>query len=153
VTTILRPHLYERRPPTDVVRIRGVDVEVVYRSGGREKVREEGRCRLCLRPWRIRPPSRHHLVPKSWFADRLGISTIRDCDANVVPLCRPCHDWIEQDVSGRRMLRKVLGAAEVRLALLLRGRDWFDGRYPPSASSSAAELVQASRRRRESRRV
>lgn len=156
MTTFLRPGLEAVRPPTDKVVVRGIGVvEVVYRGGGREKTTQEGRCRLCLRPWRIRRPSRHHLVPKRWFALHGIVSTIlRDCDANVIPLCRVCHDAVESpsDDQARRLLRKVLGSAEVALAIRLRGSRWFDERYPPSVLSAAAEGVQASRRRSEQRR-
>jgi hypothetical protein len=110
---------------------------LVYRDGGRSKLREEGRCRLCLRPYWKRPMTRHHLVPKRIF--RLyGIqSIIRDADANIVPLCSPCHAWVEQpDPEGRRMLRKVLGAAEATFVIRLCGADWFERRYPSSADQS-----------------
>lgn len=104
---------------------------LVYRDGGRSKLREEGRCRLCLRPGYVRKLTRHHVVPKRWFRVT-GIPTmIRDCDANVVPLCSPCHAWVEAfEDEGRRMLRKVLGGAEATLAIRLRGPDWFEARYP-----------------------
>lgn len=112
-----------------------------WRDAGRAKLREEGRCRLCQRPPAVRPLTRHHLVPRSWFAPQLqGLDgddwfrlwRLRDADANIVPLCWPCHRAVERDdPHARRMLRKVLGSAEVAYAVAVRGRAWFDARHPP----------------------
>lgn len=106
-----------------------------YRCGGRDKMREEGRCRMCLLPSERRPLTRHHIVPKSWFASMPFM--LRDADANIVPLCRRCHDAVERDPAVRRLLRKVLGADEVAFALQVRGPGWFDRRYPPSVRPTA----------------
>lgn len=65
---------------------------------------------------------------------------LRDCDANLVPLCRPCHDWVEspKDDSGRKMLRKLLGSAEAGFAIRLLGEGWFERRYPATAATWTA---------------
>lgn len=136
------------------------DPLVRYRYGGREKLAEEGRCRMCLRPKRIRRLTRHHLVPQRWFNSRartspgpqhpdfvrLGIAPfeefrVRDCDANVVPLCAPCHNEVETDVSARKTLRKLLGATEVAFAIKLLGEQWFDSTYPPSHRPTHAAVA------------
>ena len=83
-----------RTPGVQRLAVRHGIAEFVYRDGGRSKVEEEGRCRLCLRDQRIRPLTRHHVVPKRWFRSRGLPNSLRDADANIVPLCRPCHDLI-----------------------------------------------------------
>lgn len=122
---------------------------VRFRGGGREKIKMEGRCRMCLRPRgpdsRIeldaggpfelgaRPLTRHHLVPERWFKNQLPPTrALRSAEANVVPLCRPCHDGVETDIESRRMLRRVLGPDEVAFVIQLAGRSWMDSRYPSS---------------------
>lgn len=116
---------------------------LVWRDGGKKKCSDEGRCRLCERWWEQRAPTRHHLVPQSWFvgrrfvigSSRLGSKAldrylVRDVDANIVPLCSPCHTAVENDGEARKMLRKRLGAAEATYVIAMRGREWFDLRYP-----------------------
>lgn len=93
--------------------------------------REEGRCRMCLRPASVRPLTRHHVVPVSWFFchhDR-ELMVLRNCAPNVVPLCRPCHDEVEKGGVARRMLRKVMSPDEYAFAHAVAGRRWFDRRY------------------------
>jgi hypothetical protein len=123
-----------------------------YRNGGRWKMDREGRCRMCLEPRRkagVRMLTRHHLVPRSWFAINFGdplpykAVRVRDCDANMIPLCVRCHDAVETDSMARAMLRKVLGQNEVAFGIQLRGKDWFDRRYPvfkrlPNASTGSS---------------
>lgn len=118
----------------------------VWRDAGQTKLRQEGRCRMCERPSAERRLTRHHLVPRAWFAPRLAALSgddwfqlwrLRDCDANIVPLCWPCHQAVERDgPPARRMLRKVLGAAEAAFAVAVRGQAWLDERYPASATDS-----------------
>ena len=122
------------------------------RAGGREKLRDEGRCRMCLKTaaevtasgQHVRGErllTRHHLVPRTWWSygtkrreeRRSGWRRLRDADANIVPLCRPCHDLVESDVDGRKLLRKVLSQAEIAYCIQARGQLWFDTYYPPSA--------------------
>lgn len=120
---------------------------LIFRGGGREKTRQEGRCRMCLRPrgpdskqeWLqtpfsfdgTRPLTRHHLLPLEWFKYQLAPTrAVRSVDANIVPLCRQCHDEVEDDEESRRMLRRALGADEVSFAIQLAGEQWFEERYP-----------------------
>ncbi len=120
---------------------------LVFRGGGREKARQEGRCRMCLRPrgpdskqeWLKTPFSfdgtrqltRHHLLPLEWFKHQLPPTrALRSVDANIIPLCRQCHDEVERDEESRRMLRRSLGADEAAFAIQLAGEGWFDQRYP-----------------------
>ncbi len=109
---------------------------LVNRDSGRTKVRAEGVCRSCLRSRHVRRLTRHHLVPQSWFhvqAFHRGENTrVRDADANIVPLCIPCHEAVEEDVEARRMLRRVLTQAEVAFCVQVRGLEWLDRRYPPT---------------------
>lgn len=118
---------------------------VRWRNAGRSKVAEEGRCRMCLRPAAIRQVTRHHVVKQAWWRRHTFLLSgrgsgwrlvpqhvVRDCDAAIVPLCAPCHVAVENEVGARRMLRKVLGAEEAAYAISLRGRSWFDSRYPTS---------------------
>jgi hypothetical protein len=123
---------------------------LAYRASGREKVNEEGICRMCREPgeWRpghlVRKMSRHHLVPQSWFEVHKAVcirsgfpmlSRVRDCDANIIPICTHCHADVESphDDGARRMLRKVLAKEEAAFAIAVRGQQWFDARYPASA--------------------
>lgn len=107
------------------------------------KLRAEGRCRLCLRPASVRPLTRHRIVP--------GAVTGPYKPVNCVPLCRPCHElvdnWQERDPASTRMYRRALRASmwpeEIAHAkrwlpvatFLVDGiiitRDWdFDQAYP-----------------------
>lgn len=118
-----------------------------FRSGaGKVKVRQEGHCRMCLRnaaelkdlpdrPDAIRLMTRHHLVPQEFFRIHPEWKHLRGCDANVVPLCRVCHDLVElpEWMGGRdhrRMLRKVMTQAEIVFVIQTRGFDWLERRYP-----------------------
>ena len=123
---------------------------VRFRGGGREKIKLEGRCRMCLRPrgpdsrleWDAaggefglgaRPLTRHHLIPERWFKGQLPPTrALRSSESNIVPLCRPCHDGVEIDVESRRMLRRVLGPDEVSFMIQLAGAPWVAARYPTS---------------------
>lgn len=133
---------------------------LIWEASGREKVEREGRCRMCLINWEVRIPTRHHIVPQSWFKSRIFVLIartrrvipcfrIRDCNANIIPLCVQCHMAVEKsnDDSARRMLRKVMGSNESAFAVQLMGQTWFDLRYPPMtapatrAHKSAPHLV------------
>lgn len=112
---------------------------VVQRHKGFAKVREEGRCRMCLRPSAVRPLSRHHLVPQAWFRARPKLAPLRHAEANIVPLCDPCHKAVEERGAHARIeLRRLLGAAEVAFVLQLRGQDWLDLRYPATGGRPPA---------------
>lgn len=100
------------------------------------KILAEGQCRMCGRAAYVRPLTRHHLVPESWFLGQpLPLRLIRNAHANIVPLCRPCHDRVdsrEEDerAPARRELRRCLSQAEVAFAIQVRGRRWLDSHYP-----------------------
>lgn len=100
------------------------------------KILAEGHCRMCGRAVRVRPLTRHHLVPESWFLRQpLPLRMIRNAHANLVPLCRPCHDLVdnrEEDVrsEARRHLRRCLSQAEMAFAIQVRGIAWLDANYP-----------------------
>jgi hypothetical protein len=155
---------------TNIRRLKIVEVNsslLRFRGGGREKVRQEARCRMCLRskgpdsrkeweqslPIAQREPdhmhnvllgelpepkfvgsrslTRHHLVPEYWFKKQPPATrAVRSVDANIIPLCRPCHEEVERDKESRRMLRRVLGAEEVAFAIQIATVDWFNSRYP-----------------------
>ena len=106
-------------------------------SSGAQKVYAEGRCRMCQRPNRVRPLTRHHLVPLRWFLSGGGqhLRMVRNANANIIPLCRPCHDLVEQDQDARRMLRKLLTQQEIAFAVRTIGLRWFNHRYPQSEDS------------------
>jgi hypothetical protein len=135
-----------------VVRFTISESLLVIRQNGRTKCVEEGRCRMCGRPSSVRPLTRHHLVPQVWFKRRsfvlvrdgvgrvIARALIRDVDANIVPLCAPCHAEVEEDMGSRRMLRRVLAASEVAFAIKLRGEAWF-ARYYPSVQMRAARVA------------
>ena len=101
-----------------------------------DKVRAEGHCRMCLRSMEVRPLTRHHLIPQRWFLrqrhDRRWASW-RNLSANIIPLCRPCHDDVEHDLGARRMLRRVLTQEEIAFAVSVLGPEWLNRRYPHSS--------------------
>lgn len=101
------------------------------------KIVSEGHCRMCLRPNHVRPLTRHHLVPVAWFIRQPHkLRIIRNAHANIVPLCRVCHDLVDcRDDDGerfqsRRLLRRSLSQQEVAFAIATRGMEWFDAHYP-----------------------
>jgi hypothetical protein len=95
------------------------------------KVNREGHCRMCLRSGHVRQLSRHHLIPQHWWRQQgTLVSRLRNAGANIVPLCRGCHDEVERDIESRRMLRRVLTQEEVAFVIDVRGRQWLDHRYP-----------------------
>lgn len=100
-----------------------------------DKVRAEGHCRMCLRPDKVRPLTRHHLVPQSWFMRQTHDKrwrAWRNLAPNIIPLCRPCHDSVERwdDLEARRMLRRMLTQEEIAFAWATRGPEWFSRWYP-----------------------
>ena len=97
---------------------------------------QEPICRMCGRPGHVRPITRHHLVPESWFRRQpLSLRSIRNAHANLVPLCRPCHDLVDsrdedERRESRRFLRRSLSQQEISFAIQVRGREWLDFHYP-----------------------
>lgn len=113
----------------------------------RYKLAQEGRCRMCERPASVRPLTRHHLVPI-----RAG-GTWRN--QNIVPLCRPCHDLIEQPANlarlWRTMLRGRLTEGEVSHIRRVKGDNWLEHEYPSLhviANAQSSYLVRLSSRER-----
>jgi hypothetical protein len=95
---------------------------------------------MCQRTADVRPITRHHLVPQAYFLTyNEPFRGLRNCDACIVPLCRPCHDAVERHKNhdDRKMLRKVLMQDEIAFCIQVRGKAWFDKRYPPSPSVRA----------------
>lgn len=102
------------------------------------KFRAEGRCRLCQRLGSVRQLTRHRIVPGAFGGAYVP--------ANVVPLCRPCHDEVDNRnlrdrLRARRMLRAVLWPVEIAHATrrtwhaaahaAVPARRWnFDAAYP-----------------------
>lgn len=100
------------------------------------KILSEGHCRMCGRPARVRPLTRHHLVPVSWFLRQpWPLRMVRNAHANVLPLCRPCHDLVDnreeaERASARKELRRCLSQAEITFCISVRGKEWLDEHYP-----------------------
>jgi len=106
--------------------------------GAWEKVRAEGKCRFCGRPWSVRRATRHHVVPQSWFKkEGVAFRASMNDGRNVIGLCRPCHDRVdlpgdaEERLKARRELRVTMTQAEVAFAIAARGKRWLDRNYPP----------------------
>jgi len=99
-------------------------------------MRAEGHCRMCLRPAFVRPLTRHHLVAESWFLKQpVHLRMVRNAHANIVPLCRACHDLIDSRESDvryreRKMLRKRLSQSEIAFIIQVRGIKWLNQTYP-----------------------
>lgn len=95
-----------------------------------DKFKAEGQCRLCERPARGnggRALTRHRLVP--------GRHGGRYVTVNCIPLCRPCHDEVEeQDPVARRMLRPKLWPVEIAYVIKTLGEQWFELMYPRPAA-------------------
>lgn len=124
------PRVYTGRLPGDLPSpgLRRVN------CSGKEKVKTEGQCRLCQEPgsWGS-DLTRHHLVPEVWFRLRRtwrALWLCRNADPNIIPLCRPCHDRVEESESARRELRPLLAQDEVAFAFQSIGRAWLDATYP-----------------------
>ena len=94
-------------------------------------------CRMCQRRHSVRPTTRHHLVEDAWFRRQPEqLRRRRNAHANLVPLCRPCHDLIHakdefERAQARRGLRRSLSQQEIAFAIAVRGKEWFDFHYPP----------------------
>ena len=131
MATHLRPGFVAADPQW--VKRRGASREVYGLSPSllvwRDKA-AEGACRMCRRAREVRPLTRHHLVPESWFRTHRRLHLVRNVAANVVPLCRPCHDLVETAEGARRELRRLLAPDEITFALQTAGRAWLERRYP-----------------------
>ena len=99
---------------------------------------EKARCRICLHAKYQGPPyvTRHHLVPESWFLGQPEeLRAIRNAHANIIPLCRACHDEVDNrgpvaKERARRKLRMRLLQDEIAFAIQVRGREWLENSYP-----------------------
>jgi hypothetical protein len=130
---VSRSVLLANHPVREAVARVGVNPTLIVQRGkGWIKCREEGACRMCRRPDKIRPLTRHHLVPLSWFRARPRFAPLRNADANIVPLCEPCHKQVERrsPPHARIELRRLLYPVEVAFVLQTAGRPWLDWRYP-----------------------
>lgn len=117
---------------------------IVQRGKGWVKVNEEACCRMCRRSRMIRPLTRHHIVPQSYFRARPKLAPLRHADANIVPLCTRCHRDVERSTPHARIeLRRLLGPSEIAFAIQVAGRVWLDRRYP--AATAAGRRVAQSR--------
>lgn len=105
---------------------------------GKEKAKTERFCRMCLRPSHVRPLTRHHIVPLAWWRFLpMPHRALANATANIIPLCRGCHDDVEsRDPALRREARRecrvAMTQAEVTFAIAVRGKQWFDHHYPPT---------------------
>lgn len=113
-------------------------------SSGRDKLSQEGKCRIC--GWAHRDAlgqpvttdrlTRHHLVPQAWFLRRKEeLKILRNANANIVPLCDTCHSIVDGrepvlKLKKRAALRQALYPNEIAFILQIRGRPWFDHHYP-----------------------
>lgn len=119
---------------------------IVQRGKGWIKCREEGCCRMCRRSSMIRPLTRHHVVPLSWFRNRERFAPLRHVDANIVPLCAPCHRDIERRTPhARTELRRLLSNVEIAFVIQVAGQQWLDDRYPSNGRSSIGHAGAANR--------
>jgi hypothetical protein len=96
---------------------------------------QHGLCRMCLRPRHVRPLTRHHLVPVWWFRKHPHLWVYNSVTANLVPLCRPCHDTVDNRKrsdrrDARRLLRRSLSQQEIAFAIAVAGKAWLDLEYP-----------------------
>lgn len=107
------------------------------------------------RPDAIRVMTRHHLVPQHWFRKNPEWKHLMNCDANVVPLCRMCHDLVELPAwkggqPYRRELRRMMTQAEISFVIQVRGLDWLEQTYPRVAKT---EILVELKPKRRSKRV
>lgn len=123
---LITEHRWARRPSISLMSTKATE----------HKMRAEGHCRMCQRPASVRPLTRHHVIPESWFLRQpMKLRVIRNAHANIVPICRPCHDLVDnreqhEREDARRMLRRSFSQAEIAFSIQVRGQKWFDHEYP-----------------------
>lgn len=123
---LITEHRWARRPSVSLMSPRATE----------HKMRSEGHCRMCLRPASVRHLTRHHIVPEAWFLRQpLHLRLIRNAHANIVPLCRLCHDLVDnrdadEREDARRMLRRTFSQSEIAFAVQVRGLKWLNDTYP-----------------------
>lgn len=103
-------------------------------TSGRVKLDQERKCRVCPNK---RGLTRHHLIPQVWFKYRKEeLRSLRNANANIVPLCEECHRIIDGVIDPvgrlqkRAALRDALYSNEVAFILQVRGPQWFELAYP-----------------------
>jgi len=129
----MRSTVLANHPVREAVARTGVNPTLIVQRGkGWIKCREEGACRMCRRSSAIRPVTRHHIVPLSWFRVRPRFAPLRNADSNIVPLCEPCHKQVERrnPPHARVELRRLLSNREIAFVLQTAGPEWLDWRYP-----------------------
>lgn len=112
---------------------------------GLNKVAAEKQCRMCQRPKSVRPLTRHHLVPLRCFdplREAAPFRPYRNANANIIPLCRPCHDLVESDREARRMLRKLLTQQEIAFAVKVMNLAWLNDHYPADKSAQTPVMMR-----------
>lgn len=79
-------------------------------------------CRVCGDSWL---PQLHHLVPVGRTNDG------DDVPANLVPLCRECHQEFHDAKAGvAEAIRATLTEAELEYVTAKKSVDWLERRYP-----------------------
>lgn len=127
IQKLITEHRWARRP----------SISLMSPKATEHKMRAEGHCRMCLRPASVRPLTRHHIIPESWFLRQpMHLRVVRNAHANIVPLCRPCHDLVDnrdadEKKTARRGLRRSFSQSEIAFAVQVRGLDWLNATYPP----------------------
>jgi len=101
---------------------------IVDLKAGIDKLRLEARCRACGIVGK--PLERAHLVGRGVGGD--------DVDANLVPLCSPCHRRLHTHERGWRVvasaLRRNLTNVELCYIVDHKSLDWLDEVYPLEGS-------------------
>lgn len=126
----------EPKPSKRTLRVIGIPKSLLsHQPSSAEKCRLEGRCRMCGRSAKVRQLTQHHVVPLEWWRDiALEYRSRRNVNANIVPLCRPCHDevdhWSERRLPARSMLRRTMSQQEVAFAIACAGLPWVEENYP-----------------------
>lgn len=103
-------------------------------TSGRVKLHQERKCRICPNKRNL---TRHHLIPQVWFKYRKEeLRSLRNANANIVPLCEDCHRIVDGvldpvgKLQKRAALRDALYSNEIAFILQVRGPQWFDLAYP-----------------------
>lgn len=118
---------------------------IVDADAGVEKVKREGRCRVCKargvyssepNPYGHVLLTRHHTVPKSAGGD--------DVDDNIGPVCGDgtvgCHSDIEEYRAGaREAYRLAMTPSEVAYVTARKSLAWLDRHYPEPGGSGKIE--------------
>ena len=133
----LREQKFRARANINTQRVAAMPLSLrAARKSGFDKCQHEAHCRMCLRHYRVRPLTRHHLIPLRWWK-HIGLEWrgVRNSPNNIIPLCRGCHDLVESSdrairVEARRMCRRAMTQTEIAFAISARGKEWFDAQYP-----------------------